>query len=80
MIKDIVISIMGAVILTQAPWWTDTEGLEPVMVLGLSLILFIFLLFLESVASDWRDRRHRRDRIRRRMRRISVIDLSEKDS
>ena len=77
MVKDITISVLGAIIIADAPWWVGTEGLTPIMVLGFSLILFIFLLFLESVAAEWRDRRHRRDRIRRKMKRLSKIEIKD---
>lgn len=49
MLKDITISILGAMVLSGHPWFsTVSRGEKITIVMGLSVILFIFLLFLEE--------------------------------
>lgn len=50
MIKDIVISILAAVILQEHPWMSaGTMEERIVIIMGLAVVLFIFLLFLEEM-------------------------------
>lgn len=55
MMKDITISILGAVVLSGHPWFSAGSRNEKIIiVMGLSVILFIFLLFLEETVKKAR--------------------------
>lgn len=58
MYKDIVISLLGALLLE--PVFKTTEvGEQIAMVMGLAAMLFIFCLFCEIQAEKWREKRRR---------------------
>lgn len=58
MYKDIVISILGALLLE--PVFKTTEvGEQIAMVIGLATVLFIFCLFCENQVEKWRKYRQR---------------------
>lgn len=58
MYKDIVISILGALLLE--PVFKTTEiGERIAIVMGLAAMLFIFCLFCEDQAEKWREYRQR---------------------
>lgn len=55
MLKDIVISILGAMVISGHPWLdTADRGEKIVIIVGLAVILFIFLLFLEEMVKKVR--------------------------
>lgn len=50
MVKDIVISILGAMVLSEHPWLQTADKAEKIaIIVGLAIVLFIFLLFLEEM-------------------------------
>ena len=58
MYKDIVISILGALLLE--PVFNTTEiGEQIAMVMGLATVLFIFCLFCEDQTEKWQQKRRR---------------------
>lgn len=58
MYKDIVISILGALLLE--PVFKTTEvGEQIAMIMGLAAMLFIFCLFCEEQAEKWQEKRRR---------------------
>lgn len=58
MYKDIVISLLGALLLE--PVFKTTEvGEQIAMVMGLAAMLFIFFLFCEIQAEKWQEKRRR---------------------
>lgn len=55
MLKNIVISILGAGYFAQHPWFRTSDRSEEIaIILGLAIVLFIFLLFLEETAQKLR--------------------------
>lgn len=48
MIKDIVISILAAVILSDNPWMTYETSMKGTIIMGFAIVLLFFLLFLEE--------------------------------
>ena len=58
MYKDIVISLLGALLLE--PVFKATEvGEQIAMIMGLAAMLFIFCLFCEEQAEKWQEKRRR---------------------
>ncbi len=58
MYKDIVISLLGALLLE--PVFKTTEvGEQIAMIMGLAAMLFIFCLFCENLTEKWQDKRRR---------------------
>lgn len=58
MYKDIVISLLGALLLE--PVFKTTEvGEQIAMIMGLAAMLFIFCLFCEIQAEKWQEKRRR---------------------
>jgi len=58
MYKDIVISLLGALLLE--PVFKTTEvGEQIAMIMGLAAMLFIFCLFCEEQAEKWQEKRRR---------------------
>ena len=58
MYKDIVISLLGA--LLMEPVFKTTEvGEQIAMIIGLAAMLFIFCLFCEEQAEKWQEKRRR---------------------
>lgn len=58
MYKDIVISLLGALLLE--PVFNTTEvGEQIAMVMGLAALLFIFFLFCEDQTEKWQKKRRR---------------------
>lgn len=73
MLKDITISILGAMILSGHPWFSAVNHGEKItIVMGLSVILFIFLLFLEETGKKVRRVRN----IRRILKRLQGGEVS----
>lgn len=66
MYKDIVISILGALLLEPVFKTTET-GEQIAMVIGLAAVLFIFLLFLENQVEKWQKYRERTQDLERRL-------------
>lgn len=58
MYKDIVISLLGALLLEPVLKTTET-GEQIAMVIGLAAMLFIFCLFCEDQVEKWRKYRQR---------------------
>lgn len=58
MYKDIVISLLGALLLEPVFKTTET-GEQIAMVMGLAAMLFIFCLFCENQAEKWQEKRRR---------------------
>ena len=58
MYKDIVISLLGALLLEPVFKTTET-GEQIAMVMGLAAMLFIFCLFCEEQAEKWQEKRRR---------------------
>ena len=58
MYKDIVISLLGAVLLKPVFKTTET-GEQIAMVMGLAAMLFIFCLFCEIQVEKWQEKRRR---------------------
>lgn len=58
MYKDIVISLLGALLLEQV-FKTTEVGEQIAMVMGLAAMLFIFCLFCEIQAEKWQEKRRR---------------------
>lgn len=50
MLKNIVISILGGVILSDNPWMTYDQSEKWVIIMGISVLLLFFCLFLEETA------------------------------
>ncbi len=58
MYKDIMISLLGALLLE--PVFKTTEvGEQIAIVMGMATVLFIFLLFLEIQVERWQEKRRR---------------------
>ena len=58
MYKDIVISLLGALLLE--PVFNTTEiGEQIAIIMGLAAMLFIFCLFCEEQAEKWQEKRRR---------------------
>ena len=58
MYKDIVISILGALLL-EPVFKTTAVGEQIAMIMGLAAMLFIFCLFCEEQAEKWQEKRRR---------------------
>lgn len=58
MYKDIVISLLGALLLEPVLGSTEV-GEQIAMVMGLAAMLFIFCLFCEIQAEKWQEKRRR---------------------
>lgn len=58
MYKDIVISLLGALLLEPVFKTTET-GEQIAMVMGLAAMLFIFCLFCEIQVEKWQEKRRR---------------------
>lgn len=58
MYKDIVISLLGALLL-ESVFKTTEVGEQIAMIMGLAAMLFIFCLFCEIQAEKWREKRRR---------------------
>lgn len=58
MYKDIVISLLGALLLDSV-FKTTEVGEQIAMIMGLAAMLFIFCLFCEIQAEKWREKRRR---------------------
>lgn len=75
MLKNIVISIFGAMVFVRHPWFrTSDKGEEIVIIMGLAIVLFIFLLFLEETTGKVRRVRE----MKRLLRQIAKIKIGEK--
>lgn len=58
MYKDIVISLIGALLLEPVLGSTEV-GEQIAIVMGMATVLFIFCLFLENQAEKWQEKRRR---------------------
>lgn len=58
MYKDIVISLLGALLL-EPVFNTRGIGEQIAIIMGLVAVLFIFLLFLENQVEKWQEKRRR---------------------
>lgn len=58
MYKDIVISLLGALLL-EPVFKTTKVGEQIAMVIGLATVLFIFCLFCENQVEKWQEKRRR---------------------
>ena len=66
MYKDIMISLLGALLLE--PVFKTTEiGEQIAIVMGLTAVLFIFCLFLENQVEKWQKYRERTQDLERRL-------------
>ena len=66
MYKDIVISLLGALLLE--PVFKTTEvGEQIAMIMGLAAMLFIFCLFLENQVEEWQKKQKRIRRMERKL-------------
>ncbi len=63
--KDIIISLLAGVILSDSPWFAVSGAERTAFVLGTATVVFIFLLFLEEISQKWRKYRRRVRRIHR---------------
>ena len=69
--KNIVISLLAGVILTDLPCFVISNNSEKMaMIIGMASAVFIFLLFLEDLYEKWTEYRKRVQRIRRTVRQL----------
>ena len=66
MYKDIVISLLGALLLEPVFKTTET-GEQIAIVMGLATVLFIFCLFLENQAEKWQKKKKRIRELERKL-------------
>lgn len=72
MCKNIVISLLVGVILTDLPCFVISNNSEKMaMIVGIASAVFIFLLFLEDLYEKWTEYRRRVRQVRRTVRRLS---------
>lgn len=72
MLKNIVISILAAVIISDCSWWIiDNMSKHIAVIVGLAVVLFIFLLFLEETG----EKLLRVRKIRQIVRRLQSLKL-----
>jgi len=75
MLKNIAISIFGAMAFVWHPWFRASDRMEKIAImLGLAIVLFIFLLFLEETVTKVRKVRE----MRRMLGQIAGIKIGEK--
>lgn len=74
--KDIVISILGAVIISRYQWLQAGSHAQIIMaIIGIATILFIFLLFLEETSEKIKKHRKRIQKIKKRVGHLRSIKL-----
>lgn len=77
MYKDIVISILGALLLE--PVFNTTEiGEQIAIIMGLAAMLFIFCLFCEDQVEKWQKYRQRVQDLERRLEQLRGGKISER--
>lgn len=74
MIKDIVISILAAVILSDNPWMEYEPSIKGTIIMGFAIVIFIFLLFLEEQVEKMR----RVQKIKQILERLKHLKLGRK--
>ncbi len=75
MLKEVVIYVLGSMVLSQHPWLqTDDMGEKIVIIVGLAIVLFIFLLFLEETVQKVKRVR----KMKQMLRQIAGIKIGEK--
>lgn len=76
MLKNIVISVLGAVIISDYPWLSAGDVMEKIaIIMGLAVVLFIFLLFLEEMA----EKLQRTREIKRTVKHLSSLELKKQE-
>ena len=82
MIKDMVISLLAAVVLTDAladaDWWSMTDDMRIAVILGFATILFIFFTFLEEKVEKYRKYRKRVHRVQLHINALVMLRLEDK--
>lgn len=71
MFKDIVISILAAVILSDVSWLSYEQSEKWIIIMGLTIVLLFFLLFLEEKLEKMR----RVKKIRRILEKLKHLKL-----
>lgn len=71
MFKDIIISLLAAVLISDMPWFEITCNAEKVgLIVGIAAAVFIFLLFLEDACEKVRNYVERVDELKQMVREL----------
>ena len=79
MTKDAVIALLAAVVMAECPVFGLHGDVKMAVIVGLSVILFIFLLFFEEMVEKYQRFKARRRKIRRKIEKLAELKVGEED-